>query len=109
MKNLLIPALTATLCLTAIPAAASTEYEASIRGCENAIGERLGLAQSEFRTRIKGVDSRSRYRDLDFSVSALDDANPVQGVRVSCRARRSGEVLAVNIDESSLPGAIAAQ
>jgi len=109
MKNLPVQVLAVIMSLAAIPVAASTEYEASIRGCEDAIGQRLGLAQSEFRTRIKGVDSASRYRDLDFSVFALDDANPIQGVRVSCRVRRNGDVLAVDFDERSLPGAIAAQ
>jgi hypothetical protein len=55
------------------------------------------------------VKSRNNYRDLSFSVSVYDRANPIQGVDVACRATRSGEVLAVEFDDATLPVSVAAQ
>ena len=106
MRTLLITGSLALLIGTSA-AHAGGEYDQSIRGCEAAIADRLGMETADLRARLKGVDSAPRYRDLEFSVSALDAANPAQGVKVSCRARKNGEVLDVAFDESTLPDAVA--
>jgi hypothetical protein len=106
MRSLLIPG-TLALLLGATTVQASDEYRASIEGCEAAIAARLGMSADDLRTRLEGVDSSARYRDLEFSVSALDAANPAQGLAVNCRARRSGDVLAVTFDASTVPDAVA--
>jgi len=80
-------------------------YAASIQGCEKAIGERLGIADATYN--VQKVNSAARYRDLSFSVSAADASHPVQNLKVTCRAKQDGEVLAVNYDESALPTAVA--
>jgi hypothetical protein len=106
MRSLLIPG-TLALLLGATTVQASDEYRASIESCQAAIAARLGMSADDLRTRLDGVDSSARYRDLEFSVSALDAANPAQGLEVNCRARRSGDVLAVTFDESTVPDAVA--
>jgi hypothetical protein len=106
MRSLLIPG-TLALLLGATTVQASDEYRASIEGCEAAIAARLGMDAGDLRTRFEGVDSSARYRDLEFSVSALDAANPAQGLEVNCRARRNGDVIAVTFDASTVPEAVA--
>jgi hypothetical protein len=100
---------TAALLLGAATAHAKTEYTDSLRGCEAAIAGRLGVDATDLDTRVKGVKTKARHRDLDFAVSARDDASAIQGVRVSCRARKNGDVLALTFDESTLPAAVALQ
>ena len=87
----------------------ASQYTASIEGCKQAIGERLGLSNTPTNYNIDKVKSRSHYRDLNFSVSVYDKANPIQNVDVSCRATRRGEVLAIEFDETTLPVSVAAQ
>ena len=100
----------ATLTITLGSASAfANQYTASIEGCKQAIGERLGLSNTATNYNIDKVKSRSHYRDLDFSVSVYDTSNPIQNVDVSCRATRSGEVLAVEFDDTTLPVSVAAQ
>jgi hypothetical protein len=99
--------LTAALLLGAGVADAKTEYSASIRGCEAAIAERLGAGAGDLNMRVKGVDSASRHRDLDFAVSSRDATSAIQGVRATCRARKNGEVMALTFDERTLPAALA--
>jgi hypothetical protein len=102
--------LAATLTITLGSAGAyADQYAASIDGCKQAIGERLGLADIPTNYNIQKVKSRNTYRDLDFSVSVYDRTNPIQGVDVSCRVKRSGDVLAIEFDDATLPASIAAQ
>lgn len=89
--------------------ASATKYSASIDGCEAAISERLGLALDSASYDIGKIRSRTQYRDMNFRVSAHDDASPVQNVKVSCRSKTNGEVLAVQFDDATLPNALATQ
>jgi hypothetical protein len=102
-------AATLTISLGSASAYAANNYTASIDGCKQAIGERLGLSDTPTNYNIDKVKSRNNYRELSFSVSVYDKANPIQGVDVACRATRSGDVLAVEFDEATLPVSVAAQ
>src|SRR4030095_10866725 len=82
-------------------------YGASFSGCETAISERLGLAETPAADNIEKVRRKPRYREIDYSVTAQDGASPVQGVKVSCRAKQNGEVLALEFDDATLPNALA--
>jgi len=84
-------------------------YDAAIDACHTAISEHLDIAKVPTNYDLQKVRSKARYKDLSFSVSAYDDANPVQRVKVSCRARSNGEVLALEIDPDTLPTALATQ
>ena len=102
--------LAATLTVTLGSASVyADQYTASIDGCKQAIGERLGLANTPTNYNIEKVKSRNTYRDLNFSVSVYDKANPVQDVDVTCRVKRSGDVLALDFDDATLPASVAAQ
>ncbi|TDJ21575.1 MAG: hypothetical protein E2O58_13505 [Gammaproteobacteria bacterium] len=102
--------LVATLAITLGSAGAfANSYTASIEGCKQAIGERLGLSNTPTNYNIDKVKSRNQYRDLNFSVSVYDRTNPIQGVDASCRVTRSGDVLAIEFDENTLPVSVAAQ
>ena len=102
--------LAATLTITLGSASAyANNYTASIDGCKQAIGERLGLSDTPTNYNIEKVKSRNNYRDLNFSVSVYDRTNAIQGVDVACRVTRSGDVLAVEFDDTTLPVSVAAQ
>jgi hypothetical protein len=107
MRTLLLTG-TLTLLVAAVPAHAGGEYTASIRGCEAALAERLGVDGAALRARLDGVDSSARYRDLDFRVSTTDAAH-AQDLRASCRVRKSGEVLSLALDPEPTDTAVAAQ
>ena len=82
-------------------------YSSSIGACKNAIGERLGITDVDTRYNIKKIKSKARYQDIKFSVTAFDESHPVQGVKVKCRTKKNGEILAVEFDQESLPASIA--
>ncbi|NJN51682.1 MAG: hypothetical protein HC809_07785 [Gammaproteobacteria bacterium] len=103
-RTLLIPL---AACLLAGTAHASDSYQAAIEGCEQAIGAQLGVTDQAVSYKLKKVKSSAKHRDLGFSVSVLDDASPVQQAKVSCRARKDGEVLTVAFADPSLPQALA--
>lgn len=107
MRSLLLTS-TLTLLVAAVPAHAGGEYTASIRGCEAALAERLGVDGAALRARLDGVDSSARYRDLDFRVRTTDAAHAVQDLRASCRVRKSGEVLSLAFDPEIAEAAVAA-
>lgn len=85
------------------------QYTKSIEGCENAIGQRLGIADVSTNYNVGKIKTQGRNRDMAFSVSAYDKTNPVQGVAVNCRVTRGGEVLALEFDETALPTTVATQ
>jgi hypothetical protein len=93
----------AVLVLASFQASATDSYTASIQGCQKAISTRLGVSDADFS--VKKIQSSPRYTDLKFSVSSA--TAPVDQLKVSCRAKQDGEVLAVNYDESALPTAVA--
>ena len=95
----------AVLVLASFQAGATDSYTASIQGCQKAISERLGVSDADFS--VKKIQSSPRYTDLKFSVSASSAAAQIDQLKVSCRAKSDGEVLAVNYDESALPAAVA--
>ncbi len=99
-----------TLAVTAVgapQAVASGAYQSAIDGCEKAIGAQLGISPDAASYKLKKVKSSARHRDLGFSVSARDAASPIQQVKVSCRARDTGEVLTVAFADPALPQALA--
>jgi hypothetical protein len=115
MIRVLLP-LAACLCLASTQAQASDAYRAAIEGCENAIATQLGITDQTVTYNLKKVKSAVRHRDLDFSVSVSDAASPIQQaaspiqqVKVSCRARKNGDVLTVAFADPSLPQALATQ
>ena len=85
----------------------ANSYTASIDACESELSNRLGLAEVNTNYNIKKVKSRSRYRDINFSVSAFDKTHPVQKVRAKCKVKPNGTVLAVDFDADTLPASIA--
>ena len=87
--------------------AAADAYTASVASCQKAIGEKLGVSQAAANYDIQKVRTKSRYRDIKFSVSAYDASNPLQGVKAKCRSRRNGEILAIEFDPDTLPSTIA--
>jgi hypothetical protein len=93
----------AVLVLATFQASAADSYTASIQGCQKAISERLGVSDADFS--VKKIQSSPRSVDLKFSVSSATAT--VDQLKVSCRAKQDGEVLAVNYDESALPTAVA--
>ena len=95
----------AILVLASFQASAADSYTASIQGCQKAITERLGVSDADFS--VKKIKSSPRYTDLNFSVSATGAATPIDQLKVSCRAKSDGEVLAVNYDETAFPTAVA--
>jgi hypothetical protein len=101
-----LTSLTATvLVLASFQAGAADSYTASIQGCQKAITERLGVSDADFS--VKKIKSSPRFTDLNFTVSASSAAAPIDQLKVSCRAKSDGEVLAVNYDEAALPTAVA--
>jgi hypothetical protein len=106
MKTALTSLIAAVFVLAGVHANADA-YSASIDGCKTAAAERLGLTPAQADFRITKIKSSPRYRDFDFSVSSSDAASPIKQVPVSCRAKQNGEVLAVDVDESALPAAVA--
>jgi hypothetical protein len=95
----------AVLVLASFQAGAADSYTASIQGCQKAISERLGVSDADFS--VKKIQSSPHYTDLKFSVTASGAATPIDQLKVSCRAKSDGAVLAVNYDESALPAAVA--
>lgn len=96
------------LALTLGGTAYAGEYTKSIEGCENAIGQRLGIADVSTNYNIGKIKTTGRKRDMQFSVSVYDKSSPVQDVGVSCSVTRGGEVLALQFDEA-LPTTVATQ
>lgn len=82
-------------------------YSASLDACQAAISDKLGLATTPASYDVQKIKSKARFRDISYRVSAHDAANPMQGVKVSCRAKQNGEILAVEVDAASLPNAVA--
>ncbi len=82
-------------------------YSASIDACENALGDRLGIDEVNTHYNIKKMKSRSKYRDIKFSVSVFDEAHPVKKVKAKCRVKPNGTVLAIEFDQNTLPASIA--
>ena len=82
-------------------------YTNSVNACEDAIGERLGISEVDARYKIKKIKTRGRYQDINFKVSVFDENHPVQSVKVKCRAKPTGEIVAVEFDQESLPASIA--
>ena len=105
MKIALSSLTAAVLALASVHANAADAYTASIQGCQKSINERLGVADASYS--VKKIQTSPRYRDINFSVSAEDAANPIKQMKVTCRAKSDGEVLAVQFDDSTLPSAVA--
>src|SRR5262247_3103296 len=105
MKVALSSLTAAVLAFASVHANAADAYTASIQGCQKSINERLGVTSASYS--VKKIQTSPRYRDINFSVSADDASTPVHQLKVSCRAKSDGEVLAVQFDESALPSAVA--
>ena len=105
--------LPAVLALTVLGSAAFTgtagadAYSASLDACQSAISDKLGLATTPASYHVQKIRSKPRFRDISYRVSADDAASPLQGVKVTCRAKQNGEVLAVEVDAATLPQAVA--
>ena len=100
MKVALPSVIAAVLATVALNASADS-YSASIQGCQKSINEKLGVADAAYS--VKKIQTSPRYRDINFTVSAEDATTPVRQMKVSCRAKQDGEVLAVQFDESAMP------
>jgi hypothetical protein len=105
MKVALSSLTAAVLAFASVHANAADAYTASIQGCQKSINEHLGVADASYS--VKKIQTAPHYRDISFSVSAEDAANPVRQLKVSCRAKSDGEVLALQLDETALPSAVA--
>ena len=105
MKIALSSLTVAVLALAGAQANAADAFTASIEGCQKSINERLGVTDASYS--VKKIQSSPRYRDINFSVSAEDATNPIKQMKVTCRAKSDGEVLAVQYDETALPSAVA--
>jgi len=82
-------------------------YSNSVNACEDAIGDRLGITEIEARYNIKKIKTRGRFQDINFKISVFDESHPVQSVKVKCRAKPSGEIVAIEFDQESLPASMA--
>ena len=87
--------------------AGADAYTASLDACRSAISDKLGLAATPASYNVQKIRSKPRFRDISYSVSADDAASPVQGVKVSCRTKQNGDVLALDVDAATLPQAVA--
>jgi hypothetical protein len=105
MKVALSSLTAAVLAFASVHASAADSYTASIQGCQKSINERLGVTDASYS--VKKIQTSPRYRDINFSVSAEEATNPIHQLKVSCRAKSDGEVLAVQFDETALPSAVA--
>ncbi len=102
MKAALTSFFAAALVMASFQANAADSYTASIQGCQKAIAERLGMTTADTSFSVKKIKSSPHYKDFNFSVSSSDAASQIQQMPVSCRAKKDGEVLAVNYDEAAL-------
>ena len=89
--------------------AMADQYAAAIDGCREAIGKQMGLMDVDTRYKLKKVKSRATIRDLGFVVSARDESNTIQGVVVTCKVRRSGQVVALDFVDERYGEVFAAQ
>jgi hypothetical protein len=104
MKVALSSFTAAVLAFASVHASADS-YTASIQGCQKSINERLGVTDASYS--VKKIQSSPRYRDINFTVSAADAANPISQAKVSCRAKSDGEVLAVQFEDTTLATEVA--
>ena len=81
-------------------------YTNSVSACEDAIGERLGISEVDARYNIKKIKSKGRFLYINFNISVFDESHPVQSVKVKCSTKRSGEIVAIEFDQESLPASI---
>ncbi|MDA1076596.1 MAG: hypothetical protein O3A63_17855 [Proteobacteria bacterium] len=107
MKKVLLSC--ALLALAASGSAAADEYRASIAGCTEAISKQMGLADADARYKLKDVKTRSRVRDLGFVVSVDSEVSPVKDVVVTCKVKRSGDVVALEFADGQYPSMLATQ
>ena len=107
-KALLISTICAFVFTFAFSASAmADEYGRSINGCRDAIGKQMGISGMDVRYKLKKVKTRARARDIGFVVSARDSASPIQGVVVTCKVKRHGEVLALEFADEQYHNAVA--
>jgi hypothetical protein len=93
---------------TAVVAHAGT-YPGSEKVCQSAISSQLGLAAVPSQYTLETVHNKMQYRDFEYVVSANDAASTVKDVKVTCRVRKSGSLMALEFDPASAPVNVARQ
>jgi len=95
--------------LTTAVVAHAGPYTAAENVCQSAISERLGLATVPSRYTLENVHNKMQYRDFKYIVSADDAASAVQSVKVTCRVRKTGDLMALTFDPAAAPVSVATQ
>jgi hypothetical protein len=95
--------------LTTAVVAHAGQNTASENVCQSAISARLGLEAAPSQYQLENVHTKMHYRDLTYVVSAKDPASTVQDVKVTCRVRKTGDVMALTFDPASAPVSVATQ
>ena len=93
--------------LTTAVVAHAGPYTASEKVCQSAISERLGLDAVPSQYALENVHNKMQYRDFKYVVSANDSASAVQDVKVTCRVRKTGDLMALTFDPASAPVSVA--
>jgi len=95
--------------LTTAVVAHAGPYTASENVCQSAISSQLGLAAVPSQYTLENVHNKMQYRDFKYVVSANDSASAVQDVKVTCRVRKTGDLMALTFDPASTPVNVATQ
>src|SRR5262245_5401880 len=77
--------------------------------CQSAISARLGLEADPSQYTLENVHTKMHYRDLQYVVSAKDSASTDKDVKVTCRVRKTGDLMALTFDPASAPISVATQ
>ena len=84
-------------------------YTASEAVCQSAISARLGLDAVPSQYTLENVHNKMQYRDFKYVVSADDSASTVKDVNVTCRVRKTGDLMALTFDAAVPPASVARQ
>lgn len=87
----------------------ASPYTSSEDVCQSAISTRLGLDAVPSQYTLESVHNKMHYRDFDYVVSADSSASAVQSVKVTCRVRKTGDLMALTFDPASAPVSVATQ
>ena len=75
--------------------------------CQSAISARLGQAADPSHYTLENVHTKMHYRDLQYAVSTNDAVG--KDVKVTCRVRKTGDLMALTFDPASTPVSVATQ
>jgi hypothetical protein len=84
-------------------------YTAAENVCESAISERLGAQAVPSQYTLEKVHNTMHYRDLSFVVAAQGGATAAQDIKVNCRVRKTGSLMALTFDPAVAAVSVATQ